>query len=382
LGERALQDPNCSLHEQEIGEDALGRPAGYDTSHDTLVRVSVSQLRKKLHEHFTTDGHDESVIIQIPLGSYIPVFRPRRDEFRDADTGPRKKMPVMRTLLAGVLAGMAAMGLAWGTHSLVEWHRRPPAGGQPHVEAFWSQILGNGQTVYLVVSDVNLIEFENLIGRSVPLSEYEAHEFEQMAERYLSDPAERALARRFISRVPTSVSDVLTARDFGSIGVNQHRPFNIISARDVSSALASSQNIILLGSLRADPWVGLFEDQMAFQTDYQEAPAGVQFINRSPLPGEQASFRAEWRRDGYCRVAYRANPKQAGFALVVSGSDVISTEAGGRFLTSEESMLQLRQKLGLKASQPMPYFEVLLRTMVVDNTIPRFEMVAYRPHKQ
>jgi hypothetical protein len=45
-------------------------------------------------------------------------------------------------------------------------------------------------------------------------------------------------------------------------------------------------------------------------------------------------------------------------------------------------MLQLRQKLGLKASLSMPYFEVLLRTMVVNNTIPRFEMVAYRPHKQ
>jgi hypothetical protein len=382
LGERALQDPNCSLHEQEIGEGVLGRPAGYDTSHDTLVRVSVSQLRKKLHEHFATDGHDESVIVEIPIGSYVPVFRPRPDGFRDADVALWKQKPAMRTLLIGVLVGMAAMGLIWGAYSLVEGRRHPPAGGQPHVEAFWSQILGNAQTAYLVLSDVNLMEFENLIGRSVLLSDYEAHDFDQMAERYLSDPAQRALARKYISRVPTSVSDVLTARGLESIGAIQRRPLNIISARDFSSALASSQNIILLGSLRSNPWVGLFEDQMAFQTDYQETPAGVQFINRSPLPGEQASFRAEWRQVGYCRVAYRANPKATGFALVVSGSDVVSTEAGGRFLASEDWMLQLRQKLGLKASQPMPYFEVLLRTMVLNNTIPRFEMVAYRPHKQ
>src|SRR6185437_8958638 len=77
LGERALKDPTCTLREQEIGVDVLGRPSDYDTSHDTLVRVLVSQLRKKLQEYFATEGHGEPVVIEIPKGSYLPVFRPR-----------------------------------------------------------------------------------------------------------------------------------------------------------------------------------------------------------------------------------------------------------------------------------------------------------------
>ncbi len=42
-------------------------------------------------------------------------------------------------------------------------------------------------------------------------------------------------------------------------------------------------------------------------------------------------------------------------------------------------MLQLRQKLGVKAGRPMPHFEVLLRTRIVNSTVPSFQMVAYRP---
>jgi len=44
-------------------------------------------------------------------------------------------------------------------------------------------------------------------------------------------------------------------------------------------------------------------------------------------------------------------------------------------------MRQLRQKLSLRPGEPFPYFEVLLHTKIVNNTVPSFELVAYRPHK-
>ena len=49
---------------------------------------------------------------------------------------------------------------------------------------------------------------------------------------------------------------------------------------------------------------------MNFQTDYQETPAAVRFVNRSPMPGEAADYRAEWRRTGYCRVAFLEIPRR------------------------------------------------------------------------
>jgi hypothetical protein len=162
----------------------------------------------------------------------------------------------------------------------------------------------------------------------------------------------------------------------------QRLPLNLLSARDSSSSLVSSQNTILLGSLRSNPWVSLFENQMSFQTDYQEKPAAVRFVNRSPMGGEQADYPAEWRRTGYCRVAFLQNPKRTGNVLVISGSDVISTEAGARFVTSEDSIRQLRQRLGLRQGEAFPHFEVLLKTQVLNDSIPWFEVVAYRPRKR
>jgi hypothetical protein len=386
LGERGLQDPAYILREQEIGVDVFGRSADYDTSHDTLVRVQVSQLRKKLQEYFSEEGRDELLIIEIPKGNYAPVFRPRAELLETApaaapylppQTAPASAPKRRPTFWLGMGAGLLLMGLAWWLSGSF----RQPAVNRT-VTDLWRQLFGNGQTTYAVLADVNLMIFENLIGRTIPVSEYETHEFDALAEQYIPDPAQRALAHEVVNRVATSVSDVLATREFGVVAASQRLPLNLLSARDSSSSLVSSQNTILLGSLRSNPWVSLFENQMNFQTDYQEKPAAVRFVNRSPLAGEAADYRAEWRRTGYCRVVFLSNPKRTGNVLVISGTDVISTEAGARFVTSEDSIRQLRQKLGLRPGELFPHFEVLLQTQVLNDSIPWFELVAYRPHKR
>ena len=50
LCEKGLAEPGASLSEEQIGVEVFGRSPGYDTGTDTIVRVQVSQLRKKLEE--------------------------------------------------------------------------------------------------------------------------------------------------------------------------------------------------------------------------------------------------------------------------------------------------------------------------------------------
>ncbi len=45
-----------------------------------------------------------------------------------------------------------------------------------------------------MLADVNLMIFENLMGRTIPLSACEAHEFDALAEQHIPDAAQRALA--------------------------------------------------------------------------------------------------------------------------------------------------------------------------------------------
>lgn len=390
MGDRSLQDPNCILREQEIGVDVLGRRPDYDTSHDTLVRVQVSQLRKKLQEYFAGEGRHEPLIIEIPKGSYVPVFRPRTEDHVEGDGEPgalreapgghhHETLVAARSrnyifLAAGVATLCALLGLFW---MLRRNESTASASNRPTVNAFWKQLFDNGQPTNVVLSDITLIPFEKLMGQGMPLSEYESREFERLADQKLTEPV-RSLAKEVVNRVSTSVSDVQVARDFGVLASENHLPLTLMSAREMSSELMSSQNSVVLGSWRANPWVGLFEDQMNFRTEYHESPPGVRFVNISPVKGEEAFYEAEWRRYGYCRVLFLSNPRHTGNVLVISGTDVISTEAGGRLLTTEMSLRDLRQKLGLRRGQPFPHFELLLRTQIVNNTVPSFELIAYR----
>src|SRR3954468_18168077 len=84
-------DTDQLIREQEIGVAVFSRLPGYDTSHDTLVRVQISNLRKKLQQYFEEGSSNESWEIQIPKGNYALLFRPLTPPpRREIVDGPRE----------------------------------------------------------------------------------------------------------------------------------------------------------------------------------------------------------------------------------------------------------------------------------------------------
>ena len=124
--------------------DVLGRPPNYDTSHDTLVRVQISQLRKKLQEYFASEGRDEPFVLEIPKGNYLPVLRPRETEAAEClEEIPPPTRARGKRALVGVLIVSAAMAAVWPA-ILVTRHLAWRTSTRPTVEAFWSQVFANG----------------------------------------------------------------------------------------------------------------------------------------------------------------------------------------------------------------------------------------------
>ncbi len=74
------RDPVVAYEEAEIRTAVFGRSPDADDPEDTLVRVQASQLRKRLQVYFATEGADEPTVIEVPKGSYSPVFKPRPPE--------------------------------------------------------------------------------------------------------------------------------------------------------------------------------------------------------------------------------------------------------------------------------------------------------------
>ena len=70
-----LQGRQSQLKEMRIGLDVFGRKAdSYDPAFDPIVRVQMGRLRSKLRAYYNGPGSSDRVRIDIPLGSYVPVF--------------------------------------------------------------------------------------------------------------------------------------------------------------------------------------------------------------------------------------------------------------------------------------------------------------------
>jgi hypothetical protein len=371
LCRRELSDPNGAVREQDIGIEVFNRQPDYDTAQDAIVRVQVSQLRKRLEQYFASEGQDEPVLIEIPKGTYTPVFRPRPRE----STEGTHRVRLFSALAAAVI--LLAVGLLFWPGHLASPARNVGPGAT--VNRLWYQMFDNGRPTRVVLSDANLGKFEDLIGRQLSLNEYRGKDFNRLADELLTDPAERANWKELMGAYFTHISDARLAATFAVLNAGRNLPTQIIFAQDFAVNDLQSHNLILVGTRRTNPWVDLFEDQLNFRSAFQETPTMLaSFQNRSPLPGESATYVVRWLKQGFCRLAFLPGPNRSGNVLLISGTDMASSEAGGQFISSERWVQALGLALGLSRKARFPYFEVLLKVDYQTYNTPTFDMVAHR----
>lgn len=72
--EHTLAGEENLLRERVIGAELFGRPANYETSEDPVVRLRVSEVRKRLAQYYLSNRDQRGVQIDIPSGSYLATF--------------------------------------------------------------------------------------------------------------------------------------------------------------------------------------------------------------------------------------------------------------------------------------------------------------------
>jgi serine/threonine-protein kinase len=95
LVERALGGEGQLLKESVLGTEVFDRPASWDPRLDPVVRQEAARLRKRLARYYETDGAQDQIRIELPVGSYVPVFRSKPVEIASAPPEtPRLEPPV------------------------------------------------------------------------------------------------------------------------------------------------------------------------------------------------------------------------------------------------------------------------------------------------
>jgi serine/threonine-protein kinase len=75
--EQKLRNRSVRLKEYLIGVTVFKRGETFNPGTDPIVRVQARRLRAKLTLYYETEGREDSVIIELPSGGYVPIFRMR-----------------------------------------------------------------------------------------------------------------------------------------------------------------------------------------------------------------------------------------------------------------------------------------------------------------
>jgi hypothetical protein len=105
-------------------------------------------------------------------------------------------------------------------------------------------------------------------------------------------------------------------------------------------------NLILIGGMKANPWVRLFDDQMNFSLDCDSTHLQLVIANRHSFAGEQTVYvRPEHLSpsdpnsfSGYSVIAFLPNPSRKGNIIIIEGTDSDATSGAAEFLTPGRCM--------------------------------------------
>src|SRR5580698_6943892 len=204
-----------SLKERVIGVELFGRSTSYDTGEDAIVRVTASDVRKRLLQHYGKYGAASEFRISLPLGSYIPeIAYEAKSKAAQSVTGksvgdlqaaypgavtshpgisPDHKTPTEQAFSVPVIAEPETAlsdrktGLRWllfaagivllniAVWSLV-W-KRPPrvesgSGNAPALVLPWTALLNSAHPLHLITSDPDIAAIQRLTQSRISVSEY------------------------------------------------------------------------------------------------------------------------------------------------------------------------------------------------------------------
>lgn len=399
VGQRSIKDGLDQIHEQEIGANVFGRAPDYDTSVDNIVRVNASELRKRVDDYFLTDGATEHLVMEIPRGSYKPVFRVREmgataraveaaepvpetafvidavDAPRPAGPGAGPRYLAVAAVLIMALA--ASCVYLWMQNSAL---RRAlgnsPWQNTPALASFWSEILNGHTNTDIILADTSFALIEDITKRPISLSDYLSRNYVSKVQSPDLSADRREDLGMIMQRNNGSLGDFRAAQRVLALDP-QSKSLHLYAARDYTPALVKQDNIILIGARKSNPWNDLVEGSMNFNAEYDPVRGVDYILDKAPAAGEQETYAAASvvPNGGFCVVAFLANPQQSGKAIVIAGTDSAATEGGGDFLTSEEQLTKLKKMLGVTT---LPYFEVLLKTSSLNGTPIDAKVIAYR----
>ncbi len=366
----AIRESPEEATEQQIGIRVFGRPPGYNSSEDSIVRTHARLLRQKLESYFAQEGVTERILVEMPKGHYLPVFTHRSEKQAVAEEGKPPISPHEDSKLAGWLAALlrkhgrvltvAAVALVVVVALLVLRPWRRPAPAESAVDVFWRPYL-TGDPPIVIFSNA-LFKGDSTNGLSYASSE---------------DP--NATANGPYVDTYTGIGELASVYTLTKLFDTRKSSFILKRSLLVTWDEAELRNLIFIGSRAENPSLRVLPSTTDFTMVASPDSAGV--VNHNPNPGEPAVYsRPEHplNRD-YAILALLPGVQSEKHILIFSGLTTYGTQAAVEYVCRPETSSELVKKITGSRGELRP-FEAVLETSIVGGVPMQARLVTIRVH--
>jgi len=321
--EHALSGQADLLKERTIGIEVFGRSTNYDPGEDATVRVKAGEVRKRLGLYYAEQGVHDSVRIELPLGTYIPEFRPGEAAPVHQESQPRpqpaeatgKVKPAPSATRGPRLVALAALLCFLGAGIL--WLRTRP--GNAPLDQFWGPVLTGSAPVLVCAAYVPVY---GLNGDAHPAPRTE--DFVALTDQFVGG------------------GDLIAVSRLSTMLTKMGRPFRLKVGNDVTFQDLRTGPAILVG-YSYTRWKEISRE-LRFFIDGTRRPIGIT-DNGAPTAWSLPNLPADRRTDeDYAIVSRVFHPDTHAMLVEIAGITQYGTDAAADLVSSPDLMAEALSK--------------------------------------
>jgi hypothetical protein len=341
--EQTLLGNADQIKERNIGIEVFDREPNYDANANPVVRFTASEIRKRLAQYYIDPAHASELQIDLPGGSYVPVFylpsvagdssrttahpesassdahlrsilEGKEPEKVGAQTFPGRASLYLAVALCAILLLVAGVFLG------MQLRPPQPINRYASLDQFWAPVTVATGTVTLCIGEHH--------GQTSATLEPPPHEIESLQQSLLEHVHQSG---------HLAIPDVMTLTHLGAALEMRGKPFRISTATQANFAQLREGPVILIGAFN-NPWTLRLTQNLRFGFVFKDRVVSI--IDRHSATQRQWS--TNWNTPyqklskDYGVVARFRDPTTGQIVVLTAGIADEGTEAAGELLSNPE----------------------------------------------
>jgi hypothetical protein len=351
--ENSLAGNLNNLKERVLGIELFERSPDYDTNADAIVRVTASEIRKRIAQYYHEKEHEDELRIDIPVGGYVAEFRlsqtrkelevtaPVREPATEQHEPPRVvestyqprhiKHPIVLLLSACTAVALILVLVFRGYGNRAD-----------EVTEFWRPFTSSGSARPLLC-----------VGQ-LPVS-------------ITPQGPKDSLARSLLGQKPVSISDAAVLSEYATyLGTKEIRPRILVSTAATYGDLRQHP-VLLIGGLDNN-WTIRFLNELRYRMHFDPNSSVLQIYDSSNPSGliwkMDFSQTTEHVTEDYAIVARFYAPETENTVVVAAGLGENGTATAAEFLLHSQYLMTAGQ--GAPPQWMKKNMEFVIKTQIID----------------